>query len=262
MIIADSTFFNWAESAPNNLLPDSKTSCAMPHTKLGPDLDLCLEDVSSVWYGSLPVTRSPSQQLRHIHSFDPFVHRDSVVDRCHSGQPLTLEHSGAIYDANADASSIDGLSHSHSMHYLHADMSAAAHYDTLTSFSSIDQSGTSPSPLTYLATTRAPILESHLGSQPASRPLSMPSSQFSATTSSLPIPSFGAVDNERNSSGLPPLAGDEESLPSPLYQTYPSGLSATSFATCESSANHGCYGESIIDRIDRWILAPTRYICI
>lgn len=226
----------------------------MPHTKLGLDLDLCSEDVSSVWYGLLPITSSLSQRLQHIHSFDPFIHQDSVVDGCHPGQPLTLHHGRAIYDANVDVSSIDGLSHSHLMHYFHDNMSPVVQYDTLTSFSLMDQSGTSPSPLTY-HTMRTPILELHLRSQPTSGPLSMPSSQFNATTSMLPIPSLSAIDHEHNSSGLPPLDGDEESLPSLLYQTY-------SFATGKSSANHGCYSEPIIDCIDRWISAPTWYICI
>ena len=261
LLIANRTFFHCAENEPNNApsLPDSRTSpCALPHPRLGSDLTLGLADVSSICYGSLPIT-SPSKTNRYI-SFDPFMQKDSIVEGCDPTQPLTLCHSDD--DANVEASSMQ-LSHSHSVDYHHGDMSAGAQYDSSTYLRWVDELETPLSPLACHTTVRTPFPEPQLDSQPTlgllPMPMPGPSSQFGATSSMLPIPSPGAVDHERNSSGLTPHDGD---LPSLLYQTYPLAVteSATSFATCESGVNNDCYGFSTVDNIDRWI-STTWYVC-
>jgi hypothetical protein len=220
------TFFHCAENEPSNApIPLSSKTVALPHTgSETSDLGLGLEDVSSICYEPLPVTANAYISL------DPLRQRDSIAGGCHPSQQLTLNHD---YDANAEVSSIR-LSHSHSMHYRHADMSTVAQCGPFTSFPNVrwvDDLGTPLIPLAYHT-----IPERQRASQPDSELLPMPST--------LPISSLGAVDHGQNSSGLKPLYGDASS---PLYQTYP--LASTSITSCEMSVTNPCSsGSTIVDR--------------
>jgi hypothetical protein len=258
LVIPNRTFFHCAENKPSNApIPLSSTpSCALPHARSGAetsDLGLGLEDVSSICYGPLPVTNSPSQRTQYI-SLDPLTwrQRDSFADGCHPSQQLTLNHD---YNANAEVSSIQ-LSHSHSesTHYRHADMSAVAQCGPFTSFPNVrwvDDLGTPLFPFAYHT-----IPEPQLASQPDPELLPMPSAQFGAISSTHPISSLGAVDHEHNSSGLKPLYGG---TPSPLYQTYP--LAFTSITSCEMSVNNPCSsGSTIVDRLRKNQLTRLQYI--
>ena len=136
---------------------------------------------------------------------------------------MPLAWASEACDANIEASSIQ-LSYSHSIDYHNRDSSTYLKW--------IDKLETPLFLLAYhmIARTPFPVLQLDLQPILGLLPMPGPSSQFSTTSSMLPIPLLGTVYHEHNLSGLIPHNGNLLSL---LYQIYflAFSKSATFFVT-------------------------------
>ena len=150
-VITDSAVFNWTSNDPNDLPPDSATSCtsagfptistctALPNYRLESCLDLDSSDLHSLRRGSLPVTSAlyHSQISQHIHPLDPLVRRCSVdasLQRLalHPYASLARAKNSAFYGAGVGVASndspsldvslpsADGSTHYHLMNNRHS----------------------------------------------------------------------------------------------------------------------------------------------